>query len=164
MYSFTSGTIFSAGTCSPSMPGTQPVSLNISLASFRRAISSLVMALLMIASPMPPVVVKHVHALPCRCAEADDRTASYRKWRIAVRGSVATSRRTAFHRPGLMRFLQLLCDLAGAGGEKLRQWAERAVPQREYSDWIGTCRRLNWQQFERRVFAEAQHRPGKHRN
>src|SRR5215831_18458963 len=27
--------------CSPSMPGTQPVSLNISLASFRRAISSL---------------------------------------------------------------------------------------------------------------------------
>src|SRR6516165_8757669 len=35
MYSFTSGTIVSAGTSSPSMPGTQPVSLNISLASFR---------------------------------------------------------------------------------------------------------------------------------
>src|SRR5262249_16299899 len=51
MYSFTSGTILSAGTCSPSMPGTQPVSLNISLASFRRAISSLVIiALLMIIS------------------------------------------------------------------------------------------------------------------
>src|SRR5262252_10864086 len=51
VYSFTSGTIFSAGTCSPSMPGTQPVSMNISLASFRRAISSLVIiALLMIIS------------------------------------------------------------------------------------------------------------------
>src|SRR5262249_20506636 len=42
IYSFTSGTILSAATCSPSTPGTQPVSLNISLASFRRAISSLV--------------------------------------------------------------------------------------------------------------------------
>jgi hypothetical protein len=38
MYSFASGTIVSAGTSSPSIPGTQPVSLNISLASFRRAI------------------------------------------------------------------------------------------------------------------------------
>src|SRR5215472_9365829 len=47
MYSFTSGTIVSAGTSSPSMPGTQPVSLNISLASFRRAIHSLGTALLM---------------------------------------------------------------------------------------------------------------------
>src|SRR5271170_506511 len=52
MYSFTSGTILSAGTCSPSMPGTQPVSLNISLASSRRAISSLVVVLLMIALPL----------------------------------------------------------------------------------------------------------------
>src|SRR5215471_11542623 len=50
MYSFASGTILSAGTCSPSLPGTQPVSLNISPASFRRAISSLLMAFLMIAS------------------------------------------------------------------------------------------------------------------
>src|SRR5262245_55749267 len=41
MYPFTSGTIVSAGTSSPSIPGTQPVSLNISLASFRRAIHSL---------------------------------------------------------------------------------------------------------------------------
>src|SRR5262249_48182013 len=48
MYSFTSGTILSAGTCSPSTPGTQPVSLNISPTSFRRAISSLVMAFLML--------------------------------------------------------------------------------------------------------------------
>src|SRR5262245_34033191 len=45
MYSFTSGTIVSAGTSSPSMPGTQPVPLNISLASFRRAIHSLGTAL-----------------------------------------------------------------------------------------------------------------------
>src|SRR5262249_13012558 len=37
MYSFASGTILSAGTSSPSMPGTQPVSLNISLASFRKS-------------------------------------------------------------------------------------------------------------------------------
>src|SRR5580700_2064772 len=50
MYSFASGTILSAGTCSPSLPGTQPVSLNISPASFRRAIPSFVMALFMIAS------------------------------------------------------------------------------------------------------------------
>jgi hypothetical protein len=35
----------SAGTSSPSIPGTQPVSLNISLASFRRAIHSLGIAL-----------------------------------------------------------------------------------------------------------------------
>src|SRR5215471_1858261 len=50
MYSFASGTILSAGTCSPSTPGTQPVSLNISPASFRRAISSLAMTFLMIDS------------------------------------------------------------------------------------------------------------------
>src|SRR5262245_63755926 len=48
MYSFASGTILSAGTCSPSIPGTHPVSLNISLASSRRAIQSLVITLLMI--------------------------------------------------------------------------------------------------------------------
>src|SRR5437870_7466617 len=48
MYSFTSGTILSAGTSSPSKPGTQPVSLNISLASFRSAIHSLGIALLMV--------------------------------------------------------------------------------------------------------------------
>src|SRR5262245_250498 len=47
MYSFASGTILSAGTCAPSIPGTQPVSSNISLASFRRAIQSLGIALLM---------------------------------------------------------------------------------------------------------------------
>src|SRR5436190_12215306 len=51
MYSFTSGTIFSAGTDSPSMPGTQPVSLNISLASLRRDISCLDMVLLMSHAP-----------------------------------------------------------------------------------------------------------------
>src|SRR5262249_16887278 len=48
MYSFASGTILSAATCSPSIPGTHPVSLNISLASSRRAIQSLVITLLMI--------------------------------------------------------------------------------------------------------------------
>jgi hypothetical protein len=48
MYSFASGTIVSAGTSSPSRPGTQPVSLNISLASFRRAIHFLGIALLMV--------------------------------------------------------------------------------------------------------------------
>src|SRR5262245_49614684 len=48
MYSFTSGTIVSACTSSPSMPGTQPVSSNISLAVSRRALTSLVVALLMI--------------------------------------------------------------------------------------------------------------------
>src|SRR5262245_65659964 len=48
MYSFASGTILSAGTCSPSIPGTHPVSLNISLASSRTAIQSLVITLLMI--------------------------------------------------------------------------------------------------------------------
>jgi hypothetical protein len=41
---------------------------------------------------------------------------------------------------GLIRFLQLLCDLARTGDEKLRQRAERAVSQCEDSDWIGTCR------------------------
>src|SRR6516164_6786289 len=51
MYPFTSGTIVSAGTSSPSIPGTQPVSLNISLASFRRAIHSLDIALLMVSGP-----------------------------------------------------------------------------------------------------------------
>src|SRR6516164_4903808 len=50
MYSFASGTILSAGTCSPSTPGTQPVSLNISPASFRRANSPLVTTFLMIDS------------------------------------------------------------------------------------------------------------------
>jgi hypothetical protein len=40
--------IISAGTCSPSIPGTQPVSSNISLASFRRAMHSLAIALLMV--------------------------------------------------------------------------------------------------------------------
>src|SRR6516165_229963 len=54
MHSFTSGTIFSAGTCSPSGPGTQPVSLNISLASFRRTISSVVIALRMIVLQCSP--------------------------------------------------------------------------------------------------------------
>ena len=47
-YSFASGTIVSAGTSSPSIPGTQPVSLNISLASFRSVIHSLGIALLMV--------------------------------------------------------------------------------------------------------------------
>src|SRR5262252_267417 len=37
MYSFASGTIVSARTSSPSMPGTQPVSSNISLGVSRRA-------------------------------------------------------------------------------------------------------------------------------
>src|SRR5215475_7151970 len=40
MYCFASGTIVSACTGSPSIPGTQPVSSNISLASFRRAMHS----------------------------------------------------------------------------------------------------------------------------
>src|SRR5262245_14745509 len=48
MYSFASGTIVSARTSSPSMPGTQPVSSNISLAVSRRALTSLGVALLMI--------------------------------------------------------------------------------------------------------------------
>src|SRR5215471_7880657 len=53
MYSFASGTIVSAGTCSPSLPGTQPVSLNISPAPFRRAISSLVMTFFIYGLSMP---------------------------------------------------------------------------------------------------------------
>src|SRR5262249_46255732 len=51
MYSFASGTIVSARTSSPSMPGTQPVSSNISLAVSRRALT-LVVALLMIGFPV----------------------------------------------------------------------------------------------------------------
>src|SRR5215831_12314372 len=53
MYSFASGTIVSARTSSPSMPGTQPVSSNISLAVSRRALTSLVVALLMIGFLVP---------------------------------------------------------------------------------------------------------------
>src|SRR6516164_9694536 len=52
MYFFASGTIASARTSSPSMPGTQPVSSNISLAVSTRALTSLVIALLMIGSPV----------------------------------------------------------------------------------------------------------------
>src|ERR1700747_1979481 len=48
MYSFASGTIVSAGTSSPSKPGTQPVSSNISLAFSRRVLASLGSASLMI--------------------------------------------------------------------------------------------------------------------
>src|SRR5262245_37456314 len=47
MNSFASGTIASARTSSPSMPGTQPVSSNISLAVSTRALT-----LLMIGSPV----------------------------------------------------------------------------------------------------------------
>src|SRR5262245_21216347 len=61
MYSFTSGTIVSARTSSPSMPGTQPVSSNISLAVSRRALTSLVVALLMIGSFV--LVQLDLHAL-----------------------------------------------------------------------------------------------------
>src|SRR5215207_7282877 len=50
MYFFASATNFSASTSSPSMPGTQPASSNISLTFSRRASYSLVFALLMIAS------------------------------------------------------------------------------------------------------------------
>src|SRR5215831_16000476 len=48
MYFLASGTIVSAGTSSPSEPGTQPVSSNISLALSKRALSSLVNALPMV--------------------------------------------------------------------------------------------------------------------
>src|SRR5205823_2807784 len=53
MYCFACGTILSAGTSSPSRPGTQPVSSNISEASAtRRAMSSSVIVLRMIVSSM----------------------------------------------------------------------------------------------------------------
>ena len=53
MYCFACGTIPSAGTSSPSRPGTRPVSSNISEAfATRRAISPLVIVLLMITSSM----------------------------------------------------------------------------------------------------------------
>src|SRR6516162_1394748 len=48
MYSLASGTIVSAGTSSPSEPGTQPVSSNISLAFSKRVLASLANALLMV--------------------------------------------------------------------------------------------------------------------
>src|SRR5260221_14371700 len=48
MYSLASGTIVSAGTSSPSKPGTQPVSSNISLAFSKRVLASLVNALPMV--------------------------------------------------------------------------------------------------------------------
>src|SRR5262245_40059165 len=48
MYSLASGTIVSAGTSSPSEPGTQPVSSNISLALSKIVLASLANALLMV--------------------------------------------------------------------------------------------------------------------
>ena len=50
------------------------------------------------------------------------------------------SRPRCVYRPSLLWFPQLLGDLTGTGDEKLRQRAERAVPQREDPDWMGTCR------------------------
>ncbi len=71
-------------TSSPSMPGTQPVSSNISLAVSRRALTSLVVALLMIGSPVLVQLDLHVllpegrpHLLPVNIAEQRDELAPF---------------------------------------------------------------------------------------
>src|SRR6516165_12399932 len=88
MYSFASGTIVSARTSSPSMPGTQPVSSNISLAVSRRALTSLVVALLMIGF----LVLVH---RPTRLAARRATAAEQRDERAAFHHSITSSSRTA---------------------------------------------------------------------
>src|SRR6266446_8178443 len=87
MYSFASGTILSAGTCSPSKPGTQPVSSNISLASFRRAIHSLGIALLMVrrrAAKLKPALFALADSQPEK-SEATSDDEGYPAYRLRHR-------------------------------------------------------------------------------
>src|SRR5947207_3709624 len=110
MYSFTSGTIVSARTSSPSMPGTQPVSSNISLAVSRRALTSLVVALLMIGSPVLVQLDLHVllpegrpHLLPVNIAEQRDELRPFHSITSSARArSVGDSAR-----PSAMAVLRL---------------------------------------------------------
>src|SRR5262249_15816636 len=114
MYSFASGTIVSARTSSPSKPGTQPVSSNISLAVSRRALTSLVVALLMTGLLVSVHYTKGIDAELLGDLRAGEKLRDARK-----------TSRLEFN----VQFLRALFELlliqdSLIGGENLRPWAE----------------------------------------
>src|SRR5215470_10834332 len=58
----------------------------------------------------------------------------------------------------LFSLRQGLCDLAGGLGEKLRDWAERAVLQGNNSDWHAGMLQFNGQNLDVRTLGKTQYR------